>query len=155
MTTVASYIQYNAYRWLRDSGFSVGQFVSSNATVSAEPLIVSGLLRYSQLLAAFPGSAGLGVLDFGADEKVRVDLDMRPVFFKPWVGHGVDTITSACVLGGVGLILRSRKRAPEPERGEPDAESAPSPGGEVREPPEALNPKPQSEALADSGDRCA
>ena len=107
---VPSYIHYNAYRWLRDSGFNPGKFVSSNATVAAESDIIQGLVKISQWRAAYPGNDGLGVLAFGKASASRSDFEMRPVIAKPWVVFGVNALIVTCTTGGAALVLRFTKR---------------------------------------------
>jgi hypothetical protein len=118
---VPSYIHYNAYRWLRDSGFEPGTFISSNATVVAEPDITAGLLRYSQWRSKYPGRDGLGVLAFGTTRSTASDFDMRPVIFTPWVVIGVHCFMAVCVIGGAVLVWRFAKRTPYANRVEPCA----------------------------------
>jgi hypothetical protein len=106
---VPSYIHYNAYRWLRDSGFEPDKFMASNATVTTQSDITEGLLRYSQWQSAYPGHDGLGVLAFGAASESSSDFNMRPLISKPWVVVGVNSFIAACVIGGVVLIWRFTK----------------------------------------------
>ncbi|MDA0812497.1 MAG: hypothetical protein O3C21_08950 [Verrucomicrobia bacterium] len=116
---VPSYIHYNAYRWLRDSGFEPGKFVSSNATVVAESDITAGILRYSQWRSAYPGHDGLGVLALGTVSSTGSDFDMRPVISKPWVVVGVDSFIALCIIGGAVLVWCFTKRTADANRGEP------------------------------------
>jgi hypothetical protein len=117
---VPSYIHYNAYRWLRDSGFEPGKFAASNATVTAQTEIIAGLLRYSQWKSAYPGHDGLGVLAFGKASESSSDFDMRPVISMPWVVVGVDCFIAACMIGGAVLVWRFTKRTADANRVEPD-----------------------------------
>ena len=121
---VPSYIHYNAYRWLRDTGFKPSQFIASNATVAATSEITAGLLRYSEWRAAYPGHEGLGVLALGADDSSRFNYDMQPVISKPWVEVGVDVCIVACMVGGIVLVWRFTKRKtdgkPSSTKGEQD-----------------------------------
>lgn len=100
---VPSYIHYNAYRWLRDSGFDPVKFVSSNTTVAAAFDITTGLLRFSQWHAAYPGHNGLGVLTFGKGR--GSGFDMCPIISKPWVVFGVDAFIAVCAIGGAVLMF--------------------------------------------------
>ena len=128
---VPSYIHYNAYRWLRDSGFDSGKFASSNVTVAAESDITGGLLRFSQWRAAYPGHDGLGVLAFGRAGASGSDFDMRPVIAKLWVVFGVDAFIAACTIGGAVLVLRFTKKKADTKRVEQGA----APNGGPATPP--------------------
>lgn len=101
---VPSYIQYNAYRWLRDSGFDPGRFASSNTAATGEPDIVAGMLNFSQWHAAFPGRDGLGILAFGRPRATGSRPDMRPLIVKPWFVFGVGTLIWGCTIGGALLV---------------------------------------------------
>lgn len=107
---VPSYIHYNAYRWLRDSGFEPGKFASSNVTATAQTDITAGLLRYSQWRSAYPGHDGLGVLAFGASQATGFGLGMRSPISNPWVGVGVDALIVVCIVGGGALVWRFTRR---------------------------------------------
>jgi len=102
---VPSYVHYNAYRWLRDSGFEPLDFASSNPVLAAEPDISRGLFTFAQWRAAYPGRHGLGVLAFGRESEKRSHLDMRPALAKPWVAAGVDASLVAITIGGGLLVL--------------------------------------------------
>lgn len=119
--SVPSYIHYNAYRWLRDSGFEPSKFVTSNAALTAQSDITAGLLRYSQWRSAYPRRDGLGVLAFGAAGGSSADFDMRPVISKPWVTVGVDSFIAASVIGGGILIWHFTKRKADAKRVKPCA----------------------------------
>lgn len=123
---VPSYIHYNAYRWIRDSGFEPGEFMASNATVAAQSDITAGLLSYSQWRSAYPGHDGLGVLAFGKASEIQSDFDGRPLISRPWVVVGADSLIAACVIGGVFLIWRFTRTKAGANRVEP---CAPPDGG--------------------------
>ena len=106
---VPNYIQYNAYRWLRDSGFDPSEFDSSNP-ISTEADITQGLVRYSQWKTAFPGNDMLGVLAFGRSSASSSDADVRPIIAKSWIVLGVDALIAVCILGGAVLVLCFKKR---------------------------------------------
>ncbi len=102
---VPSYIHYNAYRWLRDSGFDPSEFASSNSKVFAEPGIVAGLTQYCQWYAAYPGHDGLGVLAFRRVEATGSSFDLCPRMAKQPVVVGVDVLIWSCTVGGAVLVL--------------------------------------------------
>lgn len=102
--TVPTYVHYNAYRWLRDSGFEPGKFASSNATVVLDPVITAGLLKYSQWCATYPGRDGLGVLAFGGARWPDWDIVSRGIISKPWVALCAEILIPSCIIGGALLV---------------------------------------------------
>lgn len=105
--TVPSYVQYNAYRWLRDSGFDPVRFASSSgAAAGAESDLTAGLLGYSRWSSAYPRKAGLGVLAFGKADTSRFGGRPLPPISKPWMLLGVEAFIAACIVGGAALVWR-------------------------------------------------
>lgn len=111
---IPGHVQYNAYRWLRDSGFEPLAFASSNAKLTSQSDISRGLLRFAEWHAAYPGDDGLGVLAFGRHSVDGLHIDFRPVIAKPWVRFVVDVFIAMTTIGGGLLVLcfiRRRARA--------------------------------------------
>jgi hypothetical protein len=106
---VPSYVQYNAYRWLRDSGFKPLEFTSSNPKLAAESEISQGLKTFSILLAVYPGRDGLGVLAFGP-QGAR-GRSWRPLITEPWLVIGVNAFIAISTIGGGMLFWWFIKRA--------------------------------------------
>ncbi len=106
---VPSYVQFNAYRWLRDSGFSPSKFAASNATVAAESEVSGGLVKFSQWFAVYPGRDGLGVLSFGRHSAESWVFGV-PVIVNRWFVVGVDAFIAISTIGGGVLVLRFRRR---------------------------------------------
>lgn len=107
---VPGHVQYNAYRWLRDSGFEPLQFASTNAQLTSESDVFRGLLRFAEWRAVYPGDAGLGVLAFGNHSVDGSHFDFRPVIAKPWVRFVVDAFIAMTTIGGGLLVLCFMKR---------------------------------------------
>ena len=108
------YVRYNAFRWLRDSGFDPLKFTLSNAALAAQPDISAGLQAYAQWQAAYPSHNGLGVLAFGQHEAEDTDLDwdwVAPIA-KPWFAFSVNAVIVICALGGILLTFYAMKRKP-------------------------------------------
>lgn len=61
------YFQYNAFRWLRDSGFDQTTFAVSNAPALTSDVVTVGLMQYTKWDAAYPRHDGVGILAFGKD----------------------------------------------------------------------------------------
>lgn len=110
---VPSHVQYNAFRWLRDSGFDPSGFLASNATLIADSNVVRGLRQFSEWRAQFPGDGGLGVLAFGR----RPQGPRWHKAARPWEAIGVNLGIGICLLAGGGLWWRARSpnsRKPAP-----------------------------------------
>jgi len=102
--SVPSYIHYNAYRWLRDSGFHPVRFANSNTILVAESDISRGLLAFSNLRAAFPADDGEGVLAFGKRASASAGM-MQPRIARRGVGAGAYAFITGSIIGGLALIL--------------------------------------------------
>jgi hypothetical protein len=112
-SAVPNFAHYNAYRWLRDSGFNPGRFVSSNAVVAAQTDITEGLIRFSQWRAGVPEENGLGVLGFGKVRDRRAGLDLGALRTKRWMALGMDGLIGASGIAGAILIWRLTRRNPK------------------------------------------
>jgi hypothetical protein len=114
---VPDYVQYNAFRWLRDSGFSPSTFARSNATLAASQDMTIALLKYANWRNAFSFAEGdkLGVLAF--TKKSDLDADFGPPrLMKSWVAVLVDSCVLLFLLAGLWLLaLRKRKSLPTPD----------------------------------------
>lgn len=64
-TAFPTYLQYNAFRWLRDSGFDQTTFAVSNAPALSSDVVRVGLMQYTKWYAAHPKRDGIGILAFG------------------------------------------------------------------------------------------
>jgi len=60
-----TYFQYNAFRWLRDSGFDQTTFAVSYAPALSSEVVRIGLMQYTKWNAAYPRHEGVGILAFG------------------------------------------------------------------------------------------
>ncbi len=104
------FVRYNAFRWLRDSGFEPLEFTLSNAALATEPDISAGLQAFVRWQAAYPGNDSLGVLAFGRHDADRTDLDWRSPITEPWFVVGVDAVIVISTLGGILVIFCATKR---------------------------------------------
>ena len=62
---VPSYVQYNAFRWLRDSDFDPEAFPVEHLHSKDLGDVFQGLLRFAKRSGMFPKSDGVGVLNLG------------------------------------------------------------------------------------------
>jgi hypothetical protein len=76
------YFQYNAFRWLRDSGFDPTGFAVENAPAFTVDTIRIGLIQYGQWYADFPGRGGIGRLAFA--QKPNDDSRATSPLLRSW-----------------------------------------------------------------------
>jgi hypothetical protein len=72
------YIQYNAFRWLRDSDFEPDKFTVKDIPTKDADRVLQGLLRFSSLSTKYPKCDGLGVLRLGEPLGPVDKYDSRP-----------------------------------------------------------------------------
>jgi hypothetical protein len=63
---IPEYVKYNAYRWLRDSGFDAVEFALANKQISEA--VEKGLVEYSRRQRYLPIVSDVGVLPFAVRE---------------------------------------------------------------------------------------
>ena len=103
-----THFKYNAFRWLRDSGFDQAIFAVSNAPALTSDVVRDGLMQYTKWNAAFPSRDGVGILAFGkkSDDASRG----TPLFLKlrfqavAWL-----LVTMPILVGVVMLCWRKRE----------------------------------------------
>jgi hypothetical protein len=109
--SVPSHIHYNAFRWLRDSGFSPRAFIASHATAMDIEPVRTGLLHYMELQSAFPRHNGLGILAFGTTPETARKVLSPPVIVRPWsVALAYAIIIVPLVAGCLLLVLPRRRK---------------------------------------------
>ena len=106
---IPDYVQYNAFRWLRDSGFRPGRFAFSNAAEVATQNLTLALVRYSQLEGSYPAYDNLGVLAFGKKAEEELSFEI------PWIATNrvAATAYSAMILlllFGLSMMFIPRKK---------------------------------------------
>jgi hypothetical protein len=78
------FVRYNAFRWLRDSGFEAVAFAMSKVTPETPAAVREGLLKYAEFEREWPAGDQVGLLDLdGArprDSGARIN---RPFFSRP------------------------------------------------------------------------
>ena len=63
-SVIPDYVKYNAFRWLRDSGFTPVDYVLGYDKKSISKYIVKGILEYQEFKALSPSIDGVGALNF-------------------------------------------------------------------------------------------
>ena len=113
---VPDYVQYNAFRWLRDSGFSPSIFARSNATLAASQDMTIALLKYANWRNAFSFAERdkLGVLGFAKRSGFLYADFARPRIMEPWVAFAVYSSVVVFLLAGLWLVTFQRRKHPKP-----------------------------------------
>jgi hypothetical protein len=62
---VPNYVQYNAFRWLRDSDFDPRKFSLKDIPATDGDAVLQGLVHFAQRSGEFPKNDGLGILCLG------------------------------------------------------------------------------------------
>ena len=73
-----NYVQYNAFRWLRDSDFDAGKFSVKDIPAKDADRVLQGLLGFASLSSRYPKGDRLGVLKLG--EPLGPVRDYPPIF---------------------------------------------------------------------------
>jgi hypothetical protein len=107
---IPNYVQYNAFRWLRDSGFNPMAFAVSNATLVTSQDMSIALIKYSRWRGEFSGRDELGVLAFGKTAE-HDSFFGPPLIMKLWLVALVYCSVALLPLLGLWLMTsRNRKR---------------------------------------------
>ncbi len=72
--TIPAYLRYNAFRWLRDSGFQPVARVISQEDLSAQR--VAGMLEYESFLERWPIASDVGILHLDTDGNDQLDYEI-------------------------------------------------------------------------------
>jgi hypothetical protein len=102
-----TYFQYNAFRWLRDSGFDQTTFAVSNAPALTSDVVRIGLMQYTKWNAAYPRHDGVGILAFG--EPPDDNSWGTPPLLKLWFRVAVWFLAAIPILAGVVVLCWRRK----------------------------------------------
>lgn len=109
-TAVPWHIKFNAFRFLRDSGFEPVGFAISNQNLSAD--VAAGLLKYAQMVRSLPAESEIGILAFG-----KKDQKLGHEHLHPMVMTRFQVIAYALVFGplllGAGLLMWSARKKKE------------------------------------------
>ena len=109
-TSIPDNLKYNAFRWLRDTGFDPIEFALTRKPVSA--VIERGLMQYSQFQHRWPAALKLGILTFGKTDEPG-DASM-PSFLNPDFQAAAYAIIFFPLVVGFGLLFISMRRTASP-----------------------------------------
>lgn len=115
---IPGFVKYNAFRWLRDSGFNPVAFAISNATESTQTVITAGLLEYFRRERIFPKRDHVGELTFGENRDLYADCTL-PGMLQPRFKAGVYALVFGLPCLAVAMIAWTLKK-PRHKNVEPD-----------------------------------
>lgn len=72
-------LQYNAFRWLRDSGFNWREYIASHPEWRSSELVAAGVCTYASYEATFPRTDKLGLLAFADPRTSELGWAMSPM----------------------------------------------------------------------------
>lgn len=108
---IPDFVKYNAFRWLRDSGFQSVAFALSNLTVQTPKLVRDGLLKYDRLDHLYPKLDETGRLEFSS-QPGDLGNSYRITFFTPQVQIPAYAAMIAPCVAGVSLLILCRRKPP-------------------------------------------
>lgn len=97
------YIQYNAFRWLRDSDFDPDEFTVKEIPTKDVDRVLQGLVRVAMLSGEHPKDAGVGVLNLGKRLAPPGTFPMKPMFLAMPFQVAANAIVFVPL--GTGLLL--------------------------------------------------
>ena len=106
--SVPDYIHYNAFRWLRDSGFNPTAFVVSNSAAFTSEVVRVGVMRFTGWNAAFHSSAGVGLLAF--NKQAGKTVRGNPPITEIWMQAGAWSLAVIPTVLGSFLLFGKRKK---------------------------------------------
>jgi hypothetical protein len=94
------YVQYNAFRWLRDSDFDPDRFAVKDIPAKEADRVLQGLVRFARLSGEHPKNNGVGVLNLGEPSDYS---DIKPEISCLWWRFLATAITFVPLC--IGLLL--------------------------------------------------
>jgi hypothetical protein len=112
--SIPDYVQYNAFRWLRDSGFKPMTFARSNTTLATSQPIALGLLKYANWQTVFPNGEryDLGVFAFAKKPEFGARHG-SPLIARLWVNAAVCGSVIVFLFLGLWLATFRKRKSPQ------------------------------------------
>ena len=111
---IPGFAKYNAFRWLRDSGFEPISYALTNVTVGTSAQVRAGLLSYGKRYRGSPREDNVGILALTV-QKPEPDLGFS---YAPLVNPALQVTVHAIIilslLGGLALLIASRSCSGRP-----------------------------------------
>lgn len=113
------FLRYNAFRWLRDSGFEAVEYALSGERLSKD--VKAGLREYAHREASFPRISGLGELAISPQEPSQA---ARAAILLPRYQRLFQLLIWGPIVLGVALMCWSLRKAVRPRTAQPIATTA-------------------------------
>jgi hypothetical protein len=101
-------VWYNAFRWLRDSGFDPVEYAWEHPSLTTASVIRVGVNRYRQAEQRMPASHGIGILDF-SNRVAQTSATQRPLLMDPEFINLLLLYILLPLFGGVLCLLIARR----------------------------------------------
>jgi hypothetical protein len=98
-SVISQSLKYNAFRWLRDSGFDWRKYVAAHPDWRSTEKSALGVCFYAKLEGEFPADKGMGRLAFAGSSR-QCAFEIHPPFIAT---RTAKTIAYALVFGGIVL----------------------------------------------------
>ena len=109
LESVPRYVKYNAFRWLRDSGFDPLAYALSNVSLTTPDLVKNGLVAYSTNAALYPRINGAGILSFGKQAADEYDFP-GPYLLSPQARLTAYSLMVFPICAGSFLLIVSLRK---------------------------------------------
>ncbi len=103
---IPKFVKYNAFRWLRDTGFDAISFAMSNVTAQTPSLVRDGVIEYGKLETRFPKEDKIGRLEL-ASPAPELDASYQPAFYRPGIQIGGYALMAVPFLAGIFVLFWS------------------------------------------------
>ncbi len=109
-TRIPPFLKYNAFRWLRDSGFEPVLYAVSNLTAATDVQTKNGLIAYAKWERTNPRRDAIGVLSFGQLIDPWTGWTKPIIFESRFLATIYSAIYGAPLLGFALLLVSIRKK---------------------------------------------
>jgi hypothetical protein len=105
---IPAYVRYNAFRWLRDSGFQPVAHVISQEDLSAQR--AAGMLEYERFLEHWPSACNVGILRLEVDQHDQLNYEIPLLTTRFQIGAHLAIWLPIIV--GICLVAWSLRKRP-------------------------------------------
>jgi hypothetical protein len=117
VSRIPTFLNYNAFRWLRDSGFEPVPYAVSNLTARTAAQTKRGLITYANWESIYPRRNGVGILAFGQGKDRWLGWSIPVMFEKRFLAAIYSLIYGVPLLGLALLAVSIRKKRKQSNNG--------------------------------------
>lgn len=107
---IPDYVKYNAFRWLRDSGFNPVDYAIHSVNKSTSKNVIKGLGEYQKLYEMYPKGDYVGIFPFSDNAQNNYDDYPRPNYLRLGVKITIYCIMILPVVIGIFLLFWSSRK---------------------------------------------